>query len=299
MAATTGTFSELLYPGLKAIWGTSYKDYPEVYPKCGFRVESSNQAYEKTLSMTGFGLASVKGEGSSVTYDEAYQGYTQTLTHVGYGIGFQVTSEMYDDDQYGKIKALPKALAKSVRDTIEQYAANIYNNAFTSGTGPDGSYLCVTTHALIGGGTEQNCLSTAADLSMTSLEQAFIDIGDIVNDRALLANIKAQKLVIPPELEWTVRQILESDKDPESNYNAINPAKGIFPGGYVVNPWLTDADAWFIVTDSPYGLVFYWRKRPEFTKDNDFDSDNAKYKTTFRMSVGWDDWRGVYGTPGA
>lgn len=299
MAMMTTNFGELLYPGLKSIYGMAYNDYPELYSKCGFRVETSTQAYEKTLSLTGFGLAATMPEGQGVTYDEAYQGYTQTLTHVKYGLGFQVTSEMYDDDQYGKINGLPKALAKSVRDTIEQYPANILNNAFTSGTGPDGSYLCVTTHALIGGGTEQNCLSTAADISMTSLEQAFIDIGDMVNDRSLLINLKARKLVIPPELEWTVKQILNSEKDPESNYNAINPAKGIFPEGYVVNPYLTDSDAWFIITDCPYGLVFYWRRRPAFTKDNDFDTDNAKYKTVFRMSVGWDDFRGVFGTAGA
>ncbi len=298
MSLATGNFGELLYPGLKSIYGDAYKDYPEEFSKI-FRMETSKQAYEKTLGMTGFGLASVKTEGSGVAYDDAYQGYTQTLTHVAYGLGFIVTSEMYEDDQYGKIKALPKALKRSVNHTIEQYAANILNNAFSSGTGPDTSYLCVTTHALVGGGTEQNCLSTSADLSMTSLEQAFIDIGDLVDDRGLLTYIKAKKLIIPPELEWTAKQILQSDKDPESNYNAINPAKGIFPEGFMVSHYMTDSDMWFIETDAPQGLVFYWRKKPEFTKDNDFDTDNAKFKTVYRCIVGWDDWRGIYGSPGA
>lgn len=298
MSIATGNFGELLYPGLKAVYGDAYKDHPEEYSKI-FNVEKSSKAYEVTLGMTGFGLASAKTEGSGVAYDDAYQGYKQTLTHVAYGLGFIVTSEMYEDDQYGKIKALPKSLKRSVNHTIEQYAANILNNAFSSGTGPDSSYLCVTTHALVGGGTEQNCLSTAADLSMTSLEQALIDIGDLVDDRGLLTYIKARKLIIPPELEWTARQLLESDKDPESNYNAINPAKGIFPEGYMVSHYMTDSDMWFIKTDAPQGLVFYWRKRPEFTKDNDFDTDNAKYKTVYRHIVGWDDFRAIYGTPGA
>lgn len=302
MAITKNNFGELLYPGLKAIWGDNYNDYPEEYSKI-FNVQTSKQSYEKTLSMTGFGLASTKAEGEGVTYDVAYQGYTGTITHVTYGLGFIVTSEMYEDDQYRKINALPKALARSVRHTIEQYAANYLNLAFAGdtgyGTGPDGSALCSTSHTLVGGGTEQNTLTTDADLSMTSLEQACIDIGDIVDDRGLLSYIKKRKLVIPPELEWTVRQILESDKDPETNYNATNPAKGLFPEGYMVSHYITDADRWFILTDAPQSLVFYWRKRPEFTKDNDFDTDNSKFKTVFRLSCGWDDWRGIYGCAGA
>lgn len=295
----SSNFSELLYPGLKAIWGMAYKEKPEIYSKI-FNVQSSSQAYEKTLSMTGFGAAATKSEGTSVTYDDAYEGLTQTLTHVTKGLGFIVAKELMEDDQYGKINALPKALAFSIRSTIEQDAANVLNNAFsTSYTGADGCCLCYASHTLLDGGTEQNTLSTAADLSMTSLEQAFIDIGDLVNDRGLLINVMARKLVIPSELEWTAKQLLGSEKDPETNYNAINPAKGIFPEGYLVNPYLTDPDAWFILTDAPQGLVFYWRRKPEFTKDNDFDSDNGKFKSTYRCIQGWDDWRGVFGSPGA
>lgn len=297
MAITTGGFSELLYPGLKAIWGMAYSDYPEQYTKF-FEVKSSGQAYEKTLGMTGFGLASAKAEGAGVGYDLAYQGYTQTLTHSTYGIGFIVTSEMYEDDQYGKINALPRALARSVRHTVEIAGANVLNRAFTATyTGADSKELCATDHPLVGGGTEQNELSTAADLSMTSLEQALIDIGDLTDDRGLLIAAKPKMLIVPPELDWTAKQLLGSEKDPESNYNAINPAKGMIP--YSVNNFLTDSDAWFILTDVPNGPVFYWRRRPAFTKDNDFDSDNAKYKSTFRFSCGWDDFRGVFGSPGA
>lgn len=298
MTMISSNFGELLYPGLKAIWG-DYPAKPEIYTQV-FRVENSTQAYEKTLGMTGFGMAVTKTEGGSISYDDAYQGLTQTLNHVTKGLGFIVTREMAEDDQYRKINRLPENLRFSINQTIEYDAASVLNNAFSSSyKGADGKELCATDHPLLDGTTEQNELSTAADLSMTSLEQAFIDIGDIVNDRSMLINIRGRKLVIPTELEWTVRQLLESDKDPESNYNAINPAKGIFPSGYVVWPYLTDADAWFILTDAPYGLVYYWRRRPDFSRDNDFDTENAKFKSTYRSVYGWDDFRGVFGSPGA
>lgn len=296
----TGSFSELLYPGLSGWWGLSYVGFKEEWKELGFEVKKSSQAYEKTAGMTGFGLAVTKTQGTGVTYDDAYQGYTQTLTHVVKGLGFIVTREMFSDDQYGKINQLPKALKWAMMETKEWDMANVFNRAFNSSyTGPDSKELCATDHPLIVGGTEQNELSTAADLSMTSLEQALIDIQDMTNDRGLFANVRPQKLIIPPELEWTAKQLLGSEKDPESNYNAINPAKGLFPGGYAVNHFLTDADAWFILTTCQQGLVVYDRWPLDFTKDNDFDTDNAKFKSTMRYIMGWDDWRQVFGSPGA
>jgi hypothetical protein len=298
MAIISSNFGELLFPGLKSIFG-DYPAKPMTFEKV-FRVETSTQAYEKTLGMTGFGLAVTKAEGSGITYDDAYQGLTQTINHVTKGLGFIVTREMAEDDQYRRINRLPESLRFSINQTIETDAASVLNNAFSSTyAGADGLELCSTVHTQIDGGTYKNELTTSADISMTSLEQAFIDIGDITNDRSLLVNIRAKKLVIPTEQEWTVRQLLESDKDPESNYNAINPAKGIFPEGYIVWPYLTDSDAWFILTDAPYGLVYYWRRRVDFTKDNDFDTENAKFKSTYRSSYGWDDPRQIFGSPGA
>jgi len=297
MLATTN-FGELLYPGLRRLWGDSYNDYPEEYSQV-FGIEPSTKAYEKSLGLTGFGLASEKAQGTGITYDDAFQGNTQTLTNVTYGIGFIVTSEMWEDDQYGKIRALPKALSRSVRQTIETKAAALLNSAFvtTYNTGPDSLELCSAVHTLVGGGTFQNEPTTAADLDMTSMEQALVDIGDWVDERSLKIAAKPKKLIVPTELDWTAKQLLGSDKDPESNYNALNPAKGVMPS--MTYHWLTDPDAWFILTDQPDGLVFYWRRRPDFTKDNDFDSDNSKFKATYRHIQGWDDPRGIYGSPGA
>ncbi len=297
MSMNTGNYAELLYPGLKGIWGDKYKDYPEEYTKfC--EVKTSTKNYEKTLGLTGFGLAVETAEGSGVTYDDAYQGITKTYTHVYYTLGFIVTSIMYEDDQYGKINALPAALARSNRHTIEIVAANVLNRAFNSSyVGADGVELCSLLHPLVGGGYLANELTTAADLSMTSYEQMTHVINDFTDDRGLQIYAQRKKLIVAGENEWTAKQILGSSQDPETNYNAINPAQN--DTSLVVNHYLTDADAWFIQTDVPNGVTFWWRRRPAFTKDNDFDTDNGRYKTTMRFVTGWDDPRNIAGSPGA
>ena len=299
MSVNSSYFAELLEPGLRKIYGDKYKEYPEQYSGI-FDVENSSKAFEETLNLSGFGLIAEKAQGSPITYDEPVKGPTHRITHLTYGKGFIITAEMYEDDQYKVMRALPGALARSVRVTIEQVAANILNRAFNSSyTGADSKELCATDHTLLGGGTYQNELTTAADLDMTSLEQALIDIGDMVDDRGLLIQAKAKKLILPPELEWQARRLLKSGMDPETANNSINPAQGSLPEGFVVNNYLTDPDAWFIKTDVPNGLIFYWRRKPSFTRDNDFDSENAKWKVTYRMSVGWDDPKGIFGSPGA
>jgi len=275
----------------------SYNEYTPEWSQI-FPTKKSGQAYEKTLGMTGFGLAVTKTQGAAVSYDDPFQGYTQTVTHYVRGLGYIVTKEMYTDDQYGKINALPKALKYSMIQTKEIDHANVLNRAFSSSyTGADAKELCATDHPLIGGGTEQNELSTAADLSLTSLEQAMIDIAEMTNDRGLAIRLTPKKLVVAVENDWTAKQLLGSALDPENiASNALNPAKGLMP--YIVNHYLTDGDAWFILTDAPEGLVSYSRWPLEFGKDNDFNSDNMLNKATERYSVAWDDFRGIYGSPG-
>ena len=296
MSMNTGNFGELLDPGMRAHYGLSYKQREEQYSKV-FDIKDSTKNFEETLSLAGLGLVPEKTQGGSVSYDDMIQGYKHRLTHVTYGLGFIVTREMYEDDLYKQINAFPEALARSVRHTIETIAANILNRAFNSSyTGADGKELCATDHPLVAGGTFANEPSTPADLSITSFEQALIDIGDFVDDRGLDVAAQPKKLIVTPSFDFTAQKILGSEKDPASNYNAVNPARGVMP--YTVMNFLTDPDAWFITTDMPNSIVFYWRRRPDFTKDNDFDSENAKWKTVFRCIAGWDDPRGIYGSPG-
>ncbi len=297
MTVGTANFGELLEPGLKRIYGLEYDEYTSVYPSV-MSVEGSTKAFEEGLSLTGFGQVPEKDQGQSVSFVDPKQNWVHRLTHVTYGLGYIVTREMFEDDQYAKIRSYTRALAKSVNATRETIASNVFNRAFSNSyLGGDGIELCSDVHLLGGGGTYQNELSSAADLSATSFEQALIDIGDLVDDAGLLMRAKPKMLVVPNELDWTATKLLDSTLEPETANNAVNPAKNRMP--YTVWIYLTDPDAWFIMTDVSNGLVVYHRRNPEYTRDNDFNSENAKFKTTFRMSAGWDDPRNIYGSPGA
>lgn len=297
MSVSSSDFGNLLEPGLKVVYGDDYRQHPEVYSKI-FETLPSTKAFEETLSISATGQVPEKPQGSSILFVNPKQNWLHRLTHVTYGLGYIVTRELYEDDQYNKIKSYTKSLAKSVRDTIETLAANILNRAFNSSyTGGDGLELCSTVHLLGQGGTYANELSTPADLTATSLEQALIDIGDMEDDAGLLMNANPKKLIVPKELSWTASKLLKSTLDPESANNSVNPAHNIMP--YVVWNFLTDPDAWFILTDVSEGLKFYWRRYPEYTQDNESTTENAMFKTTFRCIAGWDDPRQIFGSPGA
>lgn len=273
-----------------------FKSYPDEYTKL-FNVLSSERQYEEDSSISGFGLVPEKAEGVGIFYDDPIQGYDKRYTHKTYGMGFRVTREMWEDDLYGKMRKMPKSLGRSMRISIEQDAANVYNRAFNSTyTGGDVKELCATDHPLTGGGTEQNEPSSNADLSATSLEQALIDIAATVDDRGLQLALRPKLLVVTPTYNWTASKLLESTQEPGSGNNDVNPAKGIMP--YTVNHYLSDSDAWFVLCDD-HEVNFFFRRRPDFEQGNDFDTEDAKYKATARWSNGWSEWRGVYGSQGA
>lgn len=296
MPITPSNFGELLWPGIHTHYGLGYAQYPEEYPAM-FEVRTSTLAYEDSLLLTGFGQIPQKGIGSSVQYNEPKQGWKHQSVHITFGLGFIVASELYEDDQYGKINQYPRELARSVRSTIETTAANIYNRAHNdSYLGADGLEMCSTVHLKKGGGTWSNEPTIPVDLDETSLEQALIDIAAFVNDEGLKINAQPVRLLVNTNNHWNAQKLLGSSQEPGTANNAINPAEGIMP--YKVCHYFDDPNAWFIRTNVMNGPTFFWRRRPGFTMDNDFDSENAKYKTIYRMSVTWFDPRGVYGSPG-
>lgn len=297
---TSSSFAKLLWPGLNSIYGKEYSDYPVEWEKL-FEKNTSDRAYEEDVGLSSFGLASVKTEGSPITYDTERQGFTSRYNHVVYALGFIVTREIYEDDQYGKVGAQKaKALARSMRQTKEIIGANIYNNAFTSGTGGDGSTLIASNHANVAGGTWSNKIATAADLSEAALEQAVIDIAGLRDDRGLLIAARPEGLVIPYQLQFEVARILGSDGRVGTDLNDPNvlKQKGIF-SNVITNHYLTDPDAWFIKTNIKDGLKYFERRGDAFEMDNDFDTENAKFKATARYSFGWSDPRAIYGSQGA
>jgi hypothetical protein len=299
---TSSSFAKALWPGVNAWYGNAYKDYPTEWESLGFEKNTSSKAYEEDVGLSSFGLASVKTEGGAISYDSERQGFTTRYNHVVYALGFIITREVYEDSQYAEVGARKaKALARSMRQTKEIVAANIFNRATTSGyTGGDGVTLLNASHPNVAGGTWSNMPSTASDLSEAALEQAAIDIAAFRDDRGLLIACKPKKLVIAPANQFEAKRILGTDGRVGTDLNDLNAVKtmGIIPE-VVVNHYLTDSDQWTIVTDVPDGLKYFERRGDQFEMDNDFDTENAKFKATARYSYGWSDPRSVYGSVGA
>lgn len=303
MPINTGSFAKALWPGINAWYGATYNEWPTQYTAI-FDEEKSSKAYEEEVGISGFGLAGEKGEGAEFIFDDASQGFTTRYLNKTYALGYIITQEMIEDNQYdltivGKKEA--KGLAFSMRQTKEILAANVLNRAFnTSYTFGDGKALCVSDHPTKVGGTFSNVPTVAADLSEAALEQACIDIMGFTNDRGLKIHIKPKRLIIPKELTFEAARILKSVGQNDTANNAINALKdaGMIPE-VVANVYLTDPDAWFIKTDCPEGLKYFNRVDNEFGMDNDFNTTNIKFRARFRCSFGATDPRGLYSSAGS
>jgi hypothetical protein len=302
MTITTSSFAKALWPGVNAWYGKAYNEHAVEWDKL-FDKFTSKRNYEEDVGVTSFGLAVEKAEGMPISFDSERQGFTTRYRHVTYGLGFVITREIMEDDQYDVVgQRRAQGLAFSMRQTKEIIAANVYNRAFNSSyTFGDGKELLATDHPNVAGGTWSNELATASDLSEAALEQACIDIGLLENDRGLQISLIGDRLVIPVQLEFEAHRILKSQLRVSVANNDANALKdmGKFKGGVVVNHYLTDSDAWFIRTNAPHGMKYFSRREDEFGTDNDFDTENAKFKATARYSFGATDPRGLFGSPGA
>lgn len=298
---TTGNHPKALWPGMHAFFGRTYREHPTEYTML-FDMESSSKNYEEDTLVTGFGLAPIKAEGAAVQYDSEAQQWTKRYTHTAYALGYIVTREELDDNLYEVVsKRRIKALAFSMRQTKETVAANVYNRAFNSSyTGGDGKELLATDHPSLAG-TWSNELSTPADLSEAAIEDLLIQIMNAKNDRGLRIALMGRSLIVPPALAFEAERIIKSAQQSGTANNDVNAIRsmGLLPEGVKVNHYLTDTDAWFIRTNCPNGMTGFDRVGVEFTRDNDFDTDNAKAKAYERYSFGWTDPRALYGSSGA
>ena len=301
MAISRNQLVKELEPGLNALFGLEYNRYENQHEEI-FTKETSDRAFEEEVMLSGFGNAGVKPEGSAVTFDNAQETYTSRYQHETVALAFSITEEAIEDNLYDRLSSrYTKALARSMANTKQIKAANVLNRAFNSSfTGGDGKELCATDHPTIFG-TVSNELATSADLNETSLEQALIDINAFTDERGLKIAARGMKLIIPSDLQFTAQRIMNSDNRVGTADNDINAIKsmGMIPQGYVVNNYLTDTDAFFIITDVPNGLKYFERSPIKTSMEGDFDTGNVRYKARERYSFGFSDFRGIFGSPGA
>ena len=301
MAISRSQLVKELEPGLNALFGLEYNRYDNEHAEI-FITETSDRAFEEEVMLSGFAAAAAKSEGAPVVFDDATEAYTSRYTHQTFALAFAITEEAIEDNLYDRLAArYTRALARSMSQTKQQIAADVLNNAFNNTvTGGDGVELCATNHPLANGGTFSNELATPADLSETSLEQSLIDIAAFVDERGLKIALQGTKLIIPKELQFTAERILKSPLRVATADNDINAIKnmGMIPQGYRVNHFLTDTDAFFIMTDAPNGLKHFVRSPIKTAIEGDFDTGNVRFKARERYSFGFSDSRGIFGSPG-
>jgi len=301
MAISRAQLMKELLPGLNALFGMEYARYPEEWRSC-FEVESSDRAFEEETKLSGFGTAPTKDEGAAITYDDAQEVYTARYSHEVIALGFSLTQEAVEDNLYDSLSArYTKALARAFQNTKEVKGAAIFNEGFTGQTGGDGKSVFDTEHPLVSGGTNANEPSTAADLNETSLEAAVIAIGKWTDERGLKIAAKPKKLLIPSDLQFVAERLMASEKRSGTSDNDVNALKSMsaVPGGYMVNHFLTDTDAWFLGTDIPNGFKHFTRVAMKTGMEGDFETGNVRYKGRERYSFGYSDPLAYYGSPGA
>ena len=302
MAISRAQLLKELLPGLNALFGLEYSTYGEQHKEI-YETETSERSFEEETKLSGFSAAPVKNEGSALAYDNAQEAWSARYIHETIALGFSLTEEAIEDNLYDSLSArYTKALARAMAYTKQIKAAAVLNNGFSASyTGGDGVALFSNAHPLVGGGTNSNIPATAADLNETSLEAAVIQIAAWTDERGLLIAAKPIKLVIPPALQFVATRLLETELRVGTADNDINAIKnnGSISGGYTVNNFLTDTNAWFLTTDVPNGMKHFVRTPMSTGMDGDFDTGNVRYKARERYSFGWSDPLGMYGSAGA
>ena len=302
MAISRAQLAKELEPGLNALFGMEYARYENEHAEI-FETEASDRAFEEEVLIVGFGNARDKSEGQGVAYDQASEGFTARYTHETVALAFSLTEEAVEDNLYDRLGArYTKALARSMAHTKQVKAANVLNNAFSSSfLGGDGKSLVATDHPLAGGGTFSNRPSAFSDLNETSLENALISISTFVDDRNMILALQGTKLIVPPQLQFVADRLLETPGRVETADNDINAIRnmGLLPQGYAVNHFLTDTDAFFVLTDCPDGFKHFERSPIATSMEGDFNTGNVRYKARERYSFGFSNPRAVFASQGA
>ena len=301
MAISRAQLVKELEPGLNALFGLEYKQYGEQWAEI-FETETSDRAFEEEVMLAGFSNAAVKPDGQGVSFDDAQETFTARYTNETIALAFAITEEAIEDNLYDRLASrYTKALARSMASTKNIKGAAVLNNAFDANfAGGDGKELCATDHPTLAG-SFSNELTTAAELNETSLEQSLIDIAAFTDERGLKIAAQGTKLVIPSALQFTADRLMNSAGRVGTADNDINALRnmGMIPGGYSINHYLTDTDAFYLITDVPNGMKHFERAPLTTKMEGDFDTGNVRYKARERYVFGVSDPRGIYASPGA
>lgn len=300
MPATRGQFAQLLAPGLMSVIYEDLAEHPEEYSQL-FNVYPTTRAYEEDQLVAGLAAVPSKPEGQQLYQDTPIQGGSYRYTVASFGLAFQVTREMWDDDQYGIMKKVSQDFAGSIRQTIEVNAAGILNNSFSTATAPtttiDGVSLINTAHPLLGGGSYSNQSATNVAFSVSGIQEMILIFELTPNERGLLKRQTPVEVWGHPALQFKMQEILHSSYKPYTGTNEVNSVQGrVVPK---VNHYFSSQYAWWMLAaKSSHTMKFFWRTQPEFDRWDDNSTKGANFSCFFRQTQGVTYWHGIAGSPG-
>jgi hypothetical protein len=286
-----------LEPGLNGIMGLELKRYGDEHLKI-YTKETSSRSYEERVKASGFIAAPGKAEGGPTAFADAGEAWSTRWIHETITLGFKLTEEAIEDQQYGSLAArYTKALGRSMAYTMQVKAMVPFNSATTYLAG-DGKALISQTHTTMIGQSNANGPAVAVDLNETSVEDAINTIAGWVDEKGLLVACKPKCMLVPQAQSWSAERLLRTANRVGTNDNDINVinSTNAIPGGYHINHFLTDTSKWFILTDMPDGFVMFDRIGLK-TKmyDSDADTGNISYRARQRYSFGVGDPLAVWG----
>jgi hypothetical protein len=294
-------FRNIVEPILNESFDGIYDQRKDEWKQFATQEQGINRSYQEEVMLYGMGAAPEIGDGQPVTYQSGGQLYVTRYTFKQYGLAYALTQILVEDGDHIRIgNTFSKHLAQAMIETKETVMANHLNRAFNgSYVGGDNVSLCSASHPVIGG-TQSNLLTTAANLSQTSLEQMLIQIRQAEDSNGKKIRLMPQKLIVAPSNVFQAEVILKSVLRSGTANNDINAVKsmGMLQGDTGVVSRMTSNSAWFVQTDAPNGLKLLVRRNLTKSMEGDFETDSVRYKATERYGSGWTDWRKLYGTPG-
>lgn len=296
---TLQSIQALLRPGLAAVFG-DYLTYPDQWKEI-FTSHVSNKAVEYEVEMRLLPMAQFKADGGAVFYGDMAQQYTTSYFHQNFGIGFQITANAIRDNLYKD--AWPRA-TEAGKDSMRQakniQGASVLNNGFNANFPvSDGQPLFSLVHPVMGN-VVPNTFALPTQLNETALQDALIGIQQFLNASGLRIALGAEKLIIPPQLQFTADVLLGSKYRVATANNDINAIYNLssVPMGWRVNQFLTSPTAWFLTTNESNGFKYYERDPLSIDMFTDTTTRNLNVTFVERYSFGCSNWRAAFGSQG-
>lgn len=297
----SSSFRSIVEPILSKEFDGIYDQRADEWKQVFKEEQGIARAYQEEPVLFGFGAAPEVPDGMPITYQSGGVLFIQRYLYKVYGLAFALTRVLMEDGDHIQIgKTYSRHLAQSLIETKETLCANVLNRAFNGAyAGGDGVALNSASHP-IATGTFSNLLTTAANLSQTSLEQMLIQIRNAVDNNGKRIRLTPTQIVTGPSNVFQAQVLLESALRTGTANNDINPVKsmGLLSKGQANLSRITSTTAWWVQTDAQEGTKLVMRRKLDKGMEGDFETDSMRYKATERYSVGFTDPRTLWGTPG-